>query len=370
MLPYLLLLFVSAVFPLICYKNSTISFDGEEHNVLNEKRNKMTVTLFFFGLFILLALRDISVGTDLKTYKRIFESCIYTSFENLSNMQWERGYTFFCKALSLISKDYRFFLIVVAVITIIPIYKLYSKEKRYPFLILILFVNMPCFLMMFSGLRQAIAISIGVLVYMAIENRKFFLSFLLILLAVSFHVSAVALFLFYPAYHFQIRTKHLIWIVPALIGVWCFRISILTSIFSVLPAKYIEFYGEVQQTGAYGMMILFLIFSIFSFVVLDENKMTKKDFFMRNFLLISTVAQFFVPIHGLVQRASYYFLIFVPTSILSVVKAPKRMLKDISNFAVIVLSAFFLFYFFCNAMFSKDNLLDVFPYKFFWSDQY
>ena len=366
MLPYFLLLLISAVFPMVFYKSGTISLGREVQDVWDKKRNKATIALFFLGLFILLALRDFSVGKDLETYKSIFERCIYTSFEHLSDMQWESGYTFFCKVFSLISKNYRFFLIVVAAVTIIPIYKLYSKETRYSFLLIVLFINMPCFLMLFSGLRQAIAISVGVLAYMAIENRKFFLSFFLILIAVSFHVSAVMLFLLYPAYRFKIKTKHLIWIVPVLIGFWFFRIPILTLIISVLPGKYIDSYGEVQHTSAFGMLLLFLMFAIFSFVVLDEEKMSKKDFFLRNILLVSTVAQFFVPIHGLVQRASYYFLIFVPVSILSVVKAPKRILQGVSSLAVLVLTIFFLLYFFYNAMVSTDNLLDVFPYKFFW----
>ena len=115
------------------------------------------------------------------------------------------------------------------------------------------------------------------------------------------------------------------------------------------------------------MMILFLIFLVFSFVVLDEASMSKRDYFMRNVLLIATTFQFFVPIHGLVQRASYYFMIFVPLSIISVVQAPKKYLKNISDLATVVIGVFFAVYFFCNATFSTDNLLDVFPYKFFWS---
>ena len=116
-------------------------------------------------------------------------------------------------------------------------------------------------------------------------------------------------------------------------------------------------------------MILFLIFLVFSFVILDEEAMSKKDYFMRNILMIAAVFQFFVPIHGLIQRASYFFMIFVPISIVSVVEAPKRKLKNISDISVVVMTCFFAVYFFFNAVFSTDNLLSVFPYKFFWSGQ-
>ena len=329
----------------------------------------MTIVLFFWGLFILLALRDITVGRDLIEYKRIFERCIYTSFEDLLDFRWELGYTIYNKVVSFISKEFRFFLIVTAIIVLVPIYKLYSKETKYSFLLIVLFINMPCFLMMFSGLRQALATSIGVLAFMAIENKKYILSLLLILVATCFHVSAFVLILLYPAFFLKIKAKHLLLIVPAMIAIFVFRVPILETFISLAPSHYIEYYGELNQTGAIGMLILFLIFLVFSFVILDETVMSKKDSFLRNILLIATIFQFFVPIHPLVQRISYYFLIFVPLSILSIVQAPKKRMKSISIISVVIMGSFFFVYFFYNGLFSTDNLLDVFPYKFFWSEQ-
>lgn len=367
MLPYFVLLFLSVVFPLMAYRPIVGIISENGYNELIKKRNKMTLLIFFVGFFILLALRDVTVGRDLPEYKAIFEYCITAPLKNLFNMRWEPGYTVYNKLTSIISTDYRVFLIITAAVVLFPIYKLYSQERMYSVLTIVLFINMPCFLMIFSGLRQAIAISIGVLAYMAIENKKYILSALLILLAVSFHVSAFVLVLIYPAFRFEIKTKHLLYIVPIMFGIYLFRIPIFSALIGFMPSQYIEFYGEIQQTGAIGMMILFLIFFVFSFVVLDEDLMSKRDYFMRNILLIATLFQFFVPIHGLIQRASYYFLIFVPLSIVCVVKAPKRYLKNVSNLAVVVIGVFFTLYFFYNAVFSTDNLLDVFPYVFFWS---
>lgn len=368
MLPYFLLLLISAVFPLCIYPSrKNVSALCLER--LQEKRNRMTFFLFFAGFFLLLALRDITVGRDLYTYKGIFERCAAVSFGKLPNMKWELGFTVYSKIVSLIAKDYRLFLIVTALITLVPIYKLYSRENKYAFLGIILFINMPCFLMIFSGLRQAVAISIGVLAYMALDNKKYLLSVLLVILAMFFHISAFILVLLYPVYFLRIRAKHLLIILPVMAVVYMLRVPLLVFVLGFMPGQYIEFYGEVQQTGAIGMMLLFLIFFAFAFVILDEEAMSKRDYFMRNTLLISTVFQFFVPIHGLIQRASYYYLIFVPLSIISIVKAPKRYLKSVSKLAVVVISCFFSLYFFYNALFSTDNLLDVFPYKFFWSGQ-
>lgn len=368
MIPYFLLLFVPMILPLILYRPiGNISYCGACE--LSQRRNKTTIILFFVVFFILLAMRDLTVGKDLAEYQTIFERCEDSSFSNLLDLQWELGYTGYNKIISSIYPNYRFFLIVTSFVTVFPIYKLYAREKKYSVLAILLFVNLPCFLMAFSGLRQAIAISIGVLAYMSLEKKNYVLSVALILLAVSFHISAFVLVLIYPAFFFKIKAKHLLFLVPVIIAIYIWRVPLILFVIQMLPSHYIEFYGEIQQTGAVGMMILFLIFSVFAFVVLDEKAMSKRDYFMRNVLLIATVFQFFVPIHGLVQRASYYFFIFVPISILSVVQAPKKHLKNISDVAVLVMGCFFALYFFYNAYFSTDNLLDVFPYKFFWGGE-
>lgn len=368
MLPYFLLLFISTFFPFGIYQNKRV-VSTYDHSYIVRKRNKMTIVMFFLGLFILLALRDITVGRDLIEYKKIFERCFYTSFAELPDFRWELGYTIYNKVVSIISDNFRLLLILSAIIVLLPIYKLYSQETKYSFLLIMLFINMPCFLMMFSGLRQAIATSIGILVFMAIEDKKYILSALLILLAISFHVSAFVLILLYPAFFVKIKAKHLLFIAPAMVAILIFRVPILETFISWAPSHYIEYYGQLSQTGAIGTLLLFLIFSVFSFVIWDETVMTKKDFFLRNILLISTIFQFFVPIHGLAQRMSYYFLIFVPVAMIRTVQAPKKSLKSISNVAVVVMSCFFLVYFFYNGLFSTANLLDVFPYKFLWSEQ-
>lgn len=366
MLPYLFLLLISTITPLMLYRPVRVITESEYNDIV-QKRNKTTIMLFFIGLFLLLALRDITVGSDLITYKSIFERCGNLSFDQLHYLPWEIGYTSFNKLVSLFFKDYRIFLIITALITLIPIYKLYSRESKYSALLILLFINMPCFLMIFSGLRQAISISIGILAYMLIEKKELIGGLLLVLIAACFHISAFVLLLLYPTFFVKIKSKHLIYIAPMLIAIYIFRVPIFSFLLKFMPSSYILFYGKIQQTGAFGMMILFLIFTVFSFVVLDEGKMTEKDYFMRNILLVATVFQFFVPVHGLIQRASYYFLIFVPVSLLCVVQAPKKELKSVSNLAIIVMGCFFALYFFYNASFSTDNLLDVFPYTFYWS---
>ncbi len=365
MLPYFLLLSISVLVPFVISPNNGVRSTIDRDII--EKRNKLAMILFFSGFFILLAMRGLMVGADLQEYKLIFEKCHNSSFGDLNKLNWEIGYTFYNKIIASVFYNYRFFLVITALITLIPIYMLYSREKSQSVLLIMVFINMPCFLMIFSGLRQAISISIGILAYFALEKRKYIRSVLLILLAVSFHVSAFVLVLIYPAFFFKIKSKHLFFLFPAIVGIYLFRTQIFLLLLNYVPAQYLQFYGELQQTGAFGMMLLMAMFLIFSYVILDEESLSSKEYFMRNILLIATIFQFFVPIHGLVQRASYYFLIFVPVSLKIVVNAPKRKFQKVSDVAVVVITVFFAVYFFYNATTSTDNLLNVFPYRFYWS---
>ena len=64
MLPYFCLLFISITLPMLTYKPIDTLFDCGAR-ALAQKRNKMTLHLFFCGFFALLAMRDLTVGTDL-----------------------------------------------------------------------------------------------------------------------------------------------------------------------------------------------------------------------------------------------------------------------------------------------------------------
>lgn len=178
---------------MLTYKPIDTFFDCGAR-ALAQKRNKITLRLFFCGFFALLAMRDLTVGSDLFEYRNLFELCQATSFDNLIKMKWEVGYTIYNKIVSIFSHSYRVFLMISAIVILIPIYKLYSKEEDYSYLAILLFINMPCFLMIFSGIRQAIAMSIGIVAYIFLEKRKYILSGIMVFVAVLFHTSAFVSF--------------------------------------------------------------------------------------------------------------------------------------------------------------------------------
>ena len=92
-------------------------------------------------------------------------------------------YTSLNWSVSRFTDDFQVFLAVVALITIIPIAWIYSEDRDHSFLKIVLFINMSTFIMMFSGLRQAIAISIGVIAYRCVKKKKLLLFIVFVIIA-------------------------------------------------------------------------------------------------------------------------------------------------------------------------------------------
>jgi len=86
----------------------------------------------------------------------------------------------------------------------------------------------------------------------------------------------------------------------------------------------------------------------------------------RNITIIIVIIQLFAPIHALAMRFNYYLIIYLPLLISKVISRPKAELKNIAQLAHIVIVIFFTGYFFINA-YTGEDILQVFPYKFFWN---
>ena len=352
MLPYYLLVFSPIVFSLFKVKG-----------VDSEKHEKRIITLFFVILLALLMLRAPTLGRDLGNYRYIFEKCNRAGWQEIGNFFSEPGWFVFNKLIGTVTSQFQYVIIAAALVSVLPILYLYRKETEYPILTISLFITMPTFLMPFSGLRQAIAISLAIIAYEFTKKRKLIPYLLIVLLAFLFHRSAFMLLFMYPIYHARITKKWLLFLVPAIGLIFIFN----QPIFAVLSVFIADLYeSNVHETGAYMMIILFILFCVFSFVIPDENKLDDDTIGLRNFLLLSTVIQMFAPLNSIAMRMGYYFIIFIPLLIPKVIKNSSVRWKQVAELSKYVMVVFFVAYFFINA--PRTNSLDIFPYHFFWEN--
>ena len=152
--------------------------------------------------------------------------------------------------------------------------------------------------------------------------------------------------------------------------VYLFNKQIFETAVTVLTFLFGEEYSaEITDTGAYTMLILFVLFAIASYVLPDEELMDEEALGLRNFLLAAVVIQSFVPLHQLAMRMNYYFVLFIPVLIPKILKNCKASMRQAGYLSNWVFSIYFLVYYLDKLYTSCStgiSSLNTYPYRFFW----
>ena len=328
-------------------------------------RNNMPLVIFFGIYLLLIALRSQAVGSDTVVYADLFEKIGWTPWKEIFSVrETEHGFSIYNKLLSLISEDPQILLIVTALITVIPLAILYYKESENALVSMALFLVFPVFIMNFSGLRQAIAIAIGSIAYFAVKRKKWLLFIALVLLAWTFHQSALILLALYPLYYAKLRPIHLPVLFSALVVVYVLRTPIYNAVLPFLGEDYLETYGNTGETGAYTMLILFFLFTVYAFLMPNEKLMDGETNGLRNFLVLALFMQVFTAISPITMRMNYYFIIFIPLLIPKVTNRCIFMEKRLIQLINVVFISFFILYYLIKA--NRVDSLNIYPYIPFW----
>ena len=115
-----------------------------------------------------------------------------------------------------------------------------------------------------------------------------------------------------------------------------------------------------NATGQYGLLVLFVLISVYCFVIMDESKADENDIGFRNILLLATALQLFAPLHVLASRMNYYFILFIPIALTHANYKCKPAFWQITKLASFIMITYFVFYFF----FMKGDSLRIMNYQF------
>lgn len=329
-----------------------------------DKKNEWAMFLFFAILTLLVMLRHETVGNDTKNYIYFFSDISKKNWGDLHNESFEIGFAFLNKFVSIFTSNQQIYIALIAVVTSLMIYPTYRRLCIDPSLTIVLFCTMSTFLMMFSGIRQMLAIGIGFIAYEFTRNKKVIPFLIVVCIAMTLHVSAFMLFFMYPIYYARITRKRLFVVVPVLCVIFVFN-NYVFSFLTMIVSRYTKYENALSSTGAYTMLVLFVIFAVFAFIIPNDSKIDEETIGLRNFLLFAIVMQMFVPLHNLAMRMNYYYIIFIPLLLPKVIACKSERLKQVAVIGRHVMVIFFLFYFFISKVLN-DNNLNVFPYHFFW----
>lgn len=329
-------------------------------------KNRIAFVFFWVMLTFLLMFRHKSVGTDTTSYMAFFDQVSATNWSNITDYySTEIGFTILTKQISYISAQPQFFIAVTSLLVSVMIFPTYYRLIEDSSLTIVLFCSMSTFVMMFSGIRQMLAIAIGFVAYELTRRKKLVFFILAVALAIMFHTSAFMLIFMYPLYHAKITKNWLYVIVPLFVVCLIFNNQIFGFLTVVLDS-YTRFSIEGNSTGAYTMILLFLAFAVISFMIPDENEIDKETVGLRNFLLLAIFIQMFAPLHNLAMRMNYYYIIFLPLLIPKVLSIRKDGLRQVAVVGRHVMVGFFLIY--TLVFMYSGGALDVVPYHFFWEN--
>ena len=309
------------------------------------RRRKIYLICACVIFYILLAFRDITVGVDTRGYCKSFEK-----IRELKFGEREYGYTLLTYFIRLVSHHHRALLIVTSLFFPVCFYHYLKEEKGTcfsVFLSLIIVMAIEVFVFAFAGIRQTIALSLIMLSYKYLLKGKVVQFSLLILLASTFHLSAL---IFLIAYLFR-KIK---------LGIW--HLVLFVSMFllgSFAPKAVIDFIGETffaESYGQYGtqyessisytMLLLqsgLLMISVFYYKAIKKDS---ENVVLFNTAFLMLCFQVLTPVIAEFFRVAYYFSIalclLIPRTI---VKIPDTGSRNLVVYGAVGVMALYLMFF-------------------------
>ena len=334
-----------------------------------QKTNRNTILFFFIGMIVLIWLRAPYIGSDTRNYLRAFERASRLGFSDIFEAyDGEYGYYILNMLIAMLYDNKQFFLLCIALVSVIPVmcfYKKYSENALITIGLFLLFL----FSMYFSGMRQICAMAFAFPAYYAAKEKKIFRFSLCVLAAMMFHTSAFALALLYPIYHAKIKKNSFILLVPVIMFVYWQRANIFLFLLGFMPERYEEGYAELTASAAVAVLLLMVLLVMFTYITADEKKLDQELIGLRNLLVLSMVLQIFASINNIAMRLNYYYLLFVPVTISKYVHLSRRRYVQVARLAEVILSVFFIIYF-ISQMYTGADILNIFPYEFYFQNQY
>lgn len=317
MLIYLVVFLISLFFINFYYKKN-----------INRSAKIIAIVIGILLPCLLAGFRDYSVGTDINTYGNIwfmYAKNAKNLFKFLQFAKWSNigiGYALLNYTTARICPSPHFFYFVLNLIANVLIFISLLRNKD----ICNITLGMAIFYLVFWGiflnaLRQSIAISIVFFSYYYVRHNNIFKFLICIVLAYTFHSSAIIGLLIYFIHFINIYLKNkVLKIVIAffmLIPITFFWniLSVINSI-GLLPNRYAEYLESVNRGGGAVIRIVFYGLLLFLFLIFISRKNTMKEkkdllFYLIVSLCFSTLA--FKDAQSV--RVAHYFDVFCCYSI-------------------------------------------------------
>jgi hypothetical protein len=300
---------------------------------LDEARTKKKLLLAFLILFLFAGFRGNGDG-DYFTYLRY--STLITSFDSVLNFNFpmEIGFRLIAYFVNATKIHQQFVIIIMNAISIICIGVFINRHSSDKMLSVFLFLPF-YFQFDMHAARTAVAISISILSFKYIVNRKFIKFVLVICLAAAFHSVA---FIMIPIFFLKnmkidvtsgIITIVSVTIITALISVSKAFYAILCFFrMNDIAARYLHYMGSEAYGYNFSLLDLRLLIAIFLYITAKNiiTNANENENMLINLTWMSTIIMIFFREHTVfVTRISAFFTIYM------IILIPIIMARIVSN---------------------------------------
>ncbi|MEY8433724.1 EpsG family protein [Lachnospiraceae bacterium 48-42] len=346
-----------------------------------EKKKITHYVCLFIGLLIpslLAGLRDFSIGNDVLLYGNywFYRAVSYTSLwdylKETMIYSMDLGYSFINYLSSMISEDAHFFYFIYAILQMAVLYyavRDYKKQISVPFAFFVYFFTY--YNSSLNILRQIMAILLVLLSYKYVFDKKLAKFLLSILLAASFHISAVVGIILYPlnwAIHTDFKK---FWRASVVVGSMLLVVTyeyVLNFIFRFGLASFSKYTHYLEDDQGGGRFIRFAFWGIIACAYFWRRKKINKIApnyellgFCILFSLLTSIVNFFSG--AWLIRAMYYFDCASVISIPLIAKAlPLKVGRQKEKINYILVGVFIFVYWLI--VYVIRNGAETFPYQF------
>lgn len=309
--------------------------------VTNEREGaKYFLILSCAELIILVGIRGYTVGADTETYLQALR--YYRELPRgemltaglVYPFDFEIGYFIFLKICAFIGLSDTAFLFLVAIIIYIPVFVAIYKMSKNPYMSILVYFAFSLFAYSLGIFRQMIAMSIVLCGVDFIRDRKLLKYLLLVVLAMTFHLTAVLAVVLYIIYPLRWKINAVMMSLLSLAAL-VFGSVFIKVIVTFMP-QYSGYTVANKHGGSYLMLLLYaVIFVLACFAVRCKNPegYDKIAFDALTLVLFVQSLGYSLEIFG---RIIGYFSIFLLFSIPNMVESSSSRLRPIIRVGVAV----------------------------------
>ena len=277
----------------------------------SKTKNTVFVAVAFTQLLLVMVLRN-QIGYDYNMYAIGFNQMHTEGFSSLTYRDWEIGFVLLTKLLGLILPNYIWYIGFLSILAIVPAAIFIAKHSEMPWLSTILYVNLFIFFMEMNFLRQMIAVSLLMLAWSFIKRNKFIPFALIILFASLFHQTILFMLPVYFLIKMQPKFKELI--IYGYFILWFYMAS--EGFINIITNFYHEEYSNsvfLTEGLSFVYAIFPLVMTVIAFLLVKFGtiNVTAENKYIINLSLICTILMVTMSKHSIIERFSYYFLIFL-----------------------------------------------------------